>query len=218
MMLSLNIGSGSHVKFSPDGKRIALADEKDVLVCNSETGKVLHRLGVQPGYFITSLAFSPDGRNLLSACQRPVQKTTRVGTALSVWDALSGEPKFTLLEDRTNLASAQFSPNGERIVVGDDEAVRVWDASDGKLLLTLKGQAAEVSSVVYSPDNRRIASGSKDGTVRMWDATTGQEKLVLKGPAKGVSSLAFTPDGARLVCGGADGVIAIWDAPDPKAP
>ena len=59
------------------------------------------------------------------------------------------------------MTSAQFSPDGTRIVTASgDKTARVWDAATGKALATLAGHEGSVSSAQFSPDGTRIVTAS----------------------------------------------------------
>jgi WD40 repeat protein len=70
--------------------------------------------------------------------------------------------------------SVAFSPDGGRILGGDDGGARVWDAATGAVLRRLGGDPGRVRSVAFSPDGGRILTGDDGGRVRVWDAATGQ--------------------------------------------
>jgi hypothetical protein len=66
--------------------------------------------------------------------------------------------------------SAQFSPDGLRVVTAsDDKSVRMWDAATGKLIAIFSGHTARVRSACFSPDGARILTASDDRTVRIWE-------------------------------------------------
>ncbi len=67
------------------------------------------------------------------------------------------------------LYSANFSPDGQRIVTASsDGTAKVWDAK-GNLLANLKEHKNEVTSAVFSPDGQRIVTASSDSTAKVWD-------------------------------------------------
>src|SRR5207249_2338668 len=81
---------------------------------------------------IASVAFSPDGRRIV---------TGSVDHTAKVWDAATGRELLTLKGHTGTVFSASFSPGGRRIVTGsDDGTARVWfsegDESSGRLLGT----------------------------------------------------------------------------------
>ncbi len=153
---------------------------------------------------IKSIAFSPDGKCIVSACG---DKT------IKVWDAATGAELTTLRGHEGGVRSAAFSPDGMRIVSGSvDKTIKVWDAATGAELMTLKGHEKSIESVAFSPDGRRIASASDDKTVKVWHAVTGAELMTLRGHNGWVYFVSFSPDGKRIVSGSSDWTVKVWDA------
>jgi hypothetical protein len=73
-------------------------------------------------------------------------------------------------------SSVAVTPDGQRIVTGDDGGTtRIWDAVSGRELLALKGHAGLVESVAVTPDGRRLVTGSSDGTARIWEAASPEQ-------------------------------------------
>ena len=84
---------------------------------------------------VMSVAFSPDGRRIVSGSG---DKTIRV------WDAETGEEVVGPLKGHSDwVMSVAFSPDGRRIVSGsDDKTIRVWDAETGEEVMgPLKGHS-----------------------------------------------------------------------------
>jgi WD40 repeat protein len=158
-------------------------------------------------HWVSSVAFSPDGRRLVSGSH---------DNAVRVWDDQTGAELACLRAHTEAVRSVGFSPDGRRLVSGShDKTVRVWDY-DAPLfcaeLACLRGHTAGVHSVAFSPDGRRLVSGSNDQTVRVWDAQTGAELACLRGHTDTVGSVAFSPDGRRLVSRSSDQTVRVWDA------
>jgi WD40 repeat protein len=91
-----------------------------------------------------------------------------------VWDAVIGKP-LTNLEHHAPVASAEFSPDGTRVVTtGWDKTARVWDVATGKPLTSPLEHQDEVVSAAFSPDGTRVVTVSKDKTAWVWGAATGK--------------------------------------------
>jgi WD40 repeat protein len=154
---------------------------------------------------VTSVAYSPDGRRLLTVSWD--------GTAI-VWDAATGKavlPFRTLRGTEEPMTAAAFSPDGRRLATGTfDGVVKVWDAATGKEVLAPKGHRRWVRVVAFSRDGRRLITGSLDG-MKIWDAATGEEIRAVGGPGE-IHDLALSPDGTRLAIAYSPGLVRVWDA------
>ena len=107
--------------FSPNGKRLALANlRKTAEVWDTDTGRLLTTLRGHTDW-VTSLAFSPDGKRIATSSRDGVVK---------VWEAEAGRELLTLQAGPLQVSSVAFAPDGRRIAaVGKDGVMRIWDAS-----------------------------------------------------------------------------------------
>jgi WD40 repeat protein/tRNA A-37 threonylcarbamoyl transferase component Bud32 len=211
---TLELDGDTSLAFSPDGRRLAgLCAKKAVKVWDAATGRELLTLGGHAGR-LEALAFSPDGGLLATGYE--VQDAARgrsIGGEVRLWNALTGQARFTLAADRERVHGVAFSPDGKRLAAAcNDGTIKVWDAATGRPAFTLRGHTAPVRSVAFNSDGKRLASGSWDNTVMLWDTATGLEILTLREYPSGVSSVAFSPDGKRLAATGDHGLVMIWDA------
>ncbi|KAJ5115953.1 WD40-repeat-containing domain protein [Penicillium angulare] len=111
--------------------------------------------------------------------------------------------------------SVEFSPDGQLLASGWDEAVRVWDVSTGKLKQTFECPSEAPWSVAFSPDGLLLAAGSREHKVRIWDVLTGTLQQILEDHVEGRSvecqpSVAFSPD-SQLLASSADNTVRLWD-------
>ena len=154
--------------------------------------------------YVTSVAFSPDGKRLASASY---DKT------IKLWNLAAGTELLTLKGHSDVVWFVAFSPDGKRLASGSsDKTVKLWDAATGKALLTLKGHRGDVRSVAFLPDGRRLTSGSGDGSIRLWDAIRGNEQLSHSETSGRVSSVAYSPNGKQLAFAGGNGyIVHFWN-------
>src|SRR5262249_20348370 len=92
------------------------------------------------------------------------------GTKVRLWDAQTGNELRPLTGNSGRLRCARFSPDGERLVSGDDAGtVILWDVATGQEALRLKGGHPEVW---FSADGTRLfsaGSGPAPG-MKVWEA------------------------------------------------
>jgi WD40 repeat protein len=111
------------------------------------------------------------------------------------------------------LWSAEYTPDGQRIVTIGGNDARLWslDAGDPRTVLRFSPHGA-VAAVAVSPDGQWLATGSWDTTAKLWDVATGRVVRKLVGGHTGyVNSVAFSPDGNWLATAGDDGVVRVWN-------
>ncbi|MEO8611879.1 MAG: protein kinase [Chloroflexota bacterium] len=209
------------VAYSPDSKILATAGGDTAKV--SGAGDNAIRLwdtstdtikSVFEGHqrYITTLAFSPDGKQLASAS---ADQTIRL------WNVDTGTVIQTLnLPQRTDWVALAYSPDGKSLASGSDSGeIYLWDIASGKVTGDpLKGHSSGIQSLAVSPDGTTLASGSDDNTVILWDIA---KRTTLHDPLKGhsntVTSVAFSPDGKKVAGGSYDETIIVWDVTTGKA-
>jgi WD40 repeat protein len=147
-------------------------------------------------------------------CLVPMVEAIEAELAFSILGSWNHElPVAILTGHEKGVQSAQFSPDGKRIVTASaDKTARVWDAATGKTLATLAGHEQAVYSAQFSPDGTRLVTRSADWTARVWDAATGKALATITGHTNVVWSAQFSPDGTRLVTASADKTAWLWDA------
>lgn len=154
---------------------------------------------------ITSLAFAPDGKSVVSGSQ--------AGVRVYSWPDL--RPRTAHAVGFDNLHDIAFSPDGERLAVGGG-----FPARDGRVetlswpwlesLAAVQEQKDSVTSIAWRDENT-LASASLDHSIALWNMETGSLLRRLQGHSRGVTAICFLRDGKTLVSAGIDQSVRVWD-------
>ncbi len=153
--------------------------------------------------YVTSVAYSPDGKFAATGCADRLAR---------LWDVATGKEIRQFTGHTDSVVSVAFSPDGKFLLTGGKDATaRLWDVTTGKELRQFTGHAAAVRSAAFSPDATMIVTGSEDMTARLWDVATGKEIRQFTGHTAPVWSVAFSPDGKTVLTGSWDLTARLWD-------
>jgi RNA polymerase sigma factor (sigma-70 family) len=172
-------GGPRDLVISPDGKILAVpgVNQEPMHLEDMETGE---RLLVFPTLKEGSspLAFSPDGRLLLSNSSAPapsapggMKRMLRVSEVLTASEVLAVPISIYLFE------TVAISPDGRLLAMvapqeGDrtpQQEILLWDLRNAKELHRFKGYGSSVTSLAFSPDSRRLISGLYNSALLVWD-------------------------------------------------
>jgi WD40 repeat protein len=161
---------------------------------------------------LTSAAFAPDGRTILTASH---DKTARL------WATATGKEMAVLRGHEGVVTSAAYSRDGKTVVTAsEDKTARIWDVASGRQTAVLRGHKDAVQFAQFSPDGRSVVTASHNRSAmlstlenasRVWDAATGKETVVLRGHDGVVSSTALSPDGKTVVTSSFDKTVRLWE-------
>jgi WD40 repeat protein len=202
---------------SPNGRKLAAGGiplgpnsmagvpERDVHLWDLTVGGQTHQLESHLDLpFIVcpdAVAFSPDGRQILTA--------GRMGAA-RLWDVATGQEIRRFQGHTHSVISVAFSPDGKQVLTGSDDTARLWDVATGQEIRRFQ-HPHSVRCVAFSPDGQQVLTGSFDNTARLWDVTTGREIRRFEGHSDAVVSVAFSPDGRQVVTGSWDETARLWN-------
>jgi RNA polymerase sigma factor (sigma-70 family) len=189
-----------HAIFSVDGKLVAAADGSGVTFWEVKTGKWVHDFGHT--YFVSSLAFTPDGKALLTGAGY-------TDDIIRLWDPLTGKARGRWLGHGSGVTGLAVTPDGKLAVSSSqDRSARVWDVASGKDVRRLGDGKEVVWALELSPDGKTVATAGK--AIRLWDLATGKELRSFGG--RDVMRLAFAPDGNVLASNASkDTAVHLWD-------
>ncbi|MEQ8788314.1 MAG: WD40 repeat domain-containing protein [Pirellulaceae bacterium] len=161
---------------------------------------------------VLSVAFSPDGKQLLSS---------QFDGSVRLWDVRTGRQLRQFCGPRSAysnetlpvISSAAFSQDGRYVTAADEQGwVRVWQTSNGRQTARLRADGFRAQSAQFSPDGRLLLTVGADKVARLWDAKSGEHlHLMYPRESAGIRVACFSGDGQVMTLG-EDTAVRFWDA------
>ncbi len=183
----------SQVKFSRDGRLLALSENSNVKIWEVATGREL------PGLKLPSIGAFPQADPFVNFSEDG--KRIAVGgfiTDTTLWETETGK-QLAKLSGRTNMAyNVAFSADGTELYSGDRTR---WDLRTGRGLRVASRPAGEMSYGITSPDGRTLAVMKPNSNVlSLLEVPSGRQLSTLtpSGEAGVVQRVRFSTDGSML--------------------
>ncbi len=179
----------------PDGKQ---SDYPEL-----STPKIKPAAGVQQ--YLTSLALSPDGKQLALGRYRGVELV----------DPATRKVVANTKELPGKVNSVSYARDGKTFVAASGipglyGVATICNASDGSIVSQIKGHKDTLYGACFSPDGKLLATCSYDREVQLWTVATGEHVRTLTGHNGAIFDLTFSNDGSILASASADATVKLW--------
>jgi WD40 repeat protein len=213
-----NLEHAEDIAFSPDGRRVATVDGRDLRCWDAATGRqTWHREATGT----RSVAWSPQG----------VVATGGDDHNVRLLEAATGKETALLKGHTAKVTMVRFFPDGKRLASsGFDGMIRIWDVATRReatppienLVPTYNSKYSffkiPVLSVAVSPDGRELTAGLPLGNLIAWNlehAESGR-RMDLTWPGKysawaagKAPQITYSPDGLLLGTAGPGGLFRV---------
>jgi serine/threonine protein kinase/WD40 repeat protein len=173
----------------------------------------------QREFHMGAVAYSPDGRHLLSASGLPFALTNRPWDAplktpgkVVVWNAETGKPEDSLTGHGGATWTAAFGPDGKLAWASADGGVWLRDRAGAEPRRLLFEKDKQVYGVLFSPDGKWLAI-NREREVLFWNMAADEVRSTLSFNAQSwTSCMSFDPRGRLLVsANGPSSELHFWD-------
>ena len=206
------------VVLTRDGKRVLVGGaDSGVHIWEVETGKEL------PGFTqhtrpVGRIALTPDGREALSCCLIPRGGGAPDETVVRRWnvDTLKEIATYPFPDRDKPITSLAVSPDGQRFLVGNRDAVAWWSLRQGGSSQDLALAGGPFTALAWVGNDRFVTAGS-DGILRLWDLPWKKELQQLGNRVDQVNELIYSPAKNLLLSASQDRTARIWKLPAPAS-
>jgi WD40 repeat protein/DNA-binding SARP family transcriptional activator len=218
----------ANLAFSPDGNELVATATSTANAPTRPVPSVLLRFDARtgrrvgrphtiaaPGALADVLAFSPDGRRLVTAAGGTLfaPETRAViddgDRSAVVRDARTLQP---LRRYPALVYAGAVSPDARTLAIGgQDGSVRFLDLRSGELRTASGRHAGAVQSAVFTDDGRFLVTVGDDADAIIWDVRAARATETFRGHAGRVLAAAVDRHARTLYTAGLDGTVFAWD-------
>ena len=196
-MKRLNIigtGTAHDIKFSPDGKRFAVATGRGVYLYDGSTFEQNGFIDVNDS--VSAIAFSPDGNVLAVA----------VDGKASLWNVSSGQQMMNFDGALVSISKLAYGRGGYVAAIGGtcrgcgspQLAMILWNAQTGRQIFMQRDIWYLTQALEFTPDGRQLFFGGQNG-VTVIESETGEEVEVENWmKTRAPYNMIFNADGSNL--------------------
>ena len=148
-----------------------------------------------------------------------------------VYDGETGETLLKTYTAKSWSVSADFSPDGKKIIIESRNTAEIWDVESGEKLFELGGKVLGITNARFNPaafyhDEPKLLTVCSDTSVRLWDLSTLDIDETLRGHKDRIYDALFSPDQKLILTAGGsrsysshftpENAVKIWEfKPDP---
>ena len=209
------MGGVNVVRWSPDGKILALGTTSGLFLYDAQTKEFLRFIDTQ--FNVIEMSFNPLGGEIAAGSPTGIVRTWNPESGDLIQSFTYTRPVSDEIKSTIRVMTIIYSSDGEHLAVGyQNGAINYFPSDQGNATMTVENYPS-AQGLAISADIRFIyaSNGSKD--IYVWDIQTQKKnKTPLSNPTR-VDNLSLSNDQQLLLAGGEDGTsVYLWDLSEEK--
>ena len=180
-------------EFNADSKRFLALKGGEVILWDTNSGKVLQTFGTKKGN-MTNAKFNPVRADILLTVDEK-----EVGQ-VKLWSTERKRPLRNISTGNQAIKSAEFSPNGDYMVVTNiDKKIFVIEVKSGDILRQWTYPDKGIVAATMSPDSKTVLT-TASGKTLLWDVETqGLRFIINSGGSTRKNASFYSSDGSKII-------------------
>lgn len=185
------LGPISELKFSPDGRTLAVASERVVMAVQLSGATPVTGKPIRHEDRVRHIGFDPRDHRLLVSSEDRVMRW---------WDPVTGNALSPPMRGDAGINFAEFSPEQRYVFTSSvNYDAMIWNTQTGKPNTPPFKPGPGLTRAAFSPNGSWLAITTKEGSLQIWDGSSG-ETMTPPLPTLGPVSLCrFSPDGHSVI-------------------
>jgi WD40 repeat protein len=218
---------------SPDGKKLARASEKQIIVWEESTGRPIDSIAASGQIEFHQIVFTHDSRKVIVTSDDNTAFLWEFGKnnkAIVLTGFLNSRDRGGLTYDPNyywEQAIAKYvrlknsiliSRDGKTLIKGKfGTKVKRWDIASGKTVMEYAGHKKAVLCYDLSNDGTKLLTGGGDGKIILWNVATGDSLLVINSYREPIFDIHFNADETKVASSSWDATMKVHDLKTGKA-
>ena len=216
----------SSIAYSPDGKNLLVALEKEVFILKAANGDTTLQFTPEVNQ-INDAVYSPDGEVIL------ISGNDNMTTLFSAEDGTRIDRLEGILNNQDK-GGLSYNPNsywdsfiaryvklknmqlvtrgGTRLIRSKfGDKARIWEINNGRAVMEFSGHEKTILGLDLSRDEKRLLTAAGDRKIKLWNTETGDELQTFSGHSNIVFEAKFNSDESQMISTGWDARVNLWD-------
>lgn len=134
-------------------------------------------------------------------------------TKIKVWNAITGNLKFTLSGHTGSVNTLAISPCDRFLISGStDRTIRIWDLANPFIKPhVIEQYSCGVTTVSITPNGKYFISAGRDNCLKIWCMKTRKNIYTYENVLDNINSIAISSDNKLMAVGNINGIVELWD-------